>query len=109
MEGSVKVFPRRITILLVLIAALQIYDVLSTRLVLELGGYEANPLMAPLVLKPLGLTVKTLWLTALTLTTLIAYKRCSKLIEGLICFLVAFYMFIAFNNTLNFLTLLLSA
>ncbi|HIH27791.1 MAG TPA: hypothetical protein HA256_07490 [Methanoregulaceae archaeon] len=92
---------------LVILGVLLILDVLTTSLVLSVGGYETNVLMEGIVTIPVvHLFLKWLFLVFVV----IAARFCDWMVQGtglyIMCVIIGWYSLVIANNTLIFLRLL---
>jgi hypothetical protein len=90
---------RRITEFSLILAALFLLDILTTQLILWLGGIELNPAMAGIVTSPLvHLVIKAGTLFLITLVSLVAETRVRGSSITFYCILITFYLFVIVNN-----------
>jgi hypothetical protein len=92
---------------LVILGVLLILDVLTTSLVLSVGGYETNVLMEGIVTIPVvHLFLKWLFLVFVV----IAARFCERIVQGtglyIMCVIIGWYTLVIANNTQVFLKLL---
>lgn len=91
----------RITVLLVVLAALFLLDILTTGTVLRMGGTELNPFMAGIVISPsLHLAVKAVVLLVVLHTSVIAEVRMKGAGTAFCGILIVLYMTIVIHNLL---------
>lgn len=88
---------------IIILGVLLNLDVLTTSLVIRLGGYEMNPLMAGIVGVPMiHLFVK--WLVLVFVVLVACFS--DRVIKGsgicLMCFIIAWYSVVVANNILTF-------
>lgn len=92
---------------LVILGVLLLLDVLTTSLVLSVGGYETNVFMEGIVTIP----VVHLFLKWLFLVFVVMMARfCDRIVQGtglyIMCVIIGWYSLVIANNTLVFLGLL---
>jgi hypothetical protein len=91
---------RQFTVFSLTLAALFLLDIVTTQLILWLGGIELNPAMAGIVASPfLHLAIKAGTLLLIILVSLIAETRVPR--SGIVfyCVLIALYLFVIVNNS----------
>jgi hypothetical protein len=90
---------RRIVLCTLILAGLLLLDILSTDLILRLGGAELNPLMAGIVTNPaLHIAIKSALLLLALWVSLTAEVRVRGSGAALYGVLIALYLAIAVNN-----------
>ncbi|MDP3563691.1 MAG: DUF5658 family protein [Methanoregula sp.] len=90
---------RRITEFSLILAALFLLDILTTELILWLGGIELNPAMVGIVTSPLvHLTIKACTLILIILVSLVAETRVRGSSMAFYCILITLYLFVIVNN-----------
>jgi hypothetical protein len=90
-------------ITIIILGVLLNLDVLTTSLVIRLGGYEMNPLMAGLVGAPIvHLFVKWLILVFVVLVACFSDKAIKGSGICLMCLIIIWYSVVVANNTLTF-------
>ena len=91
---------RQITEFSLILAALFLLDILTTHLILWLGGIELNPAMAGIVASPLvHLAIKAGTMLLIILVSLVAETRVRGSGITFYCILITFYLFVIVNNT----------
>ena len=94
-------FDRRIAEFSLILAALFILDIVTTHLILWLGGIELNPVMAGIVTSPLLHTmVKAATLLLIITVSLIAEANVKGSTIGFYAAIIALYILVLVNNTL---------
>ena len=94
-------FDRRIAEFSLILAALFILDIVSTHLILWLGGIELNPAMACIVTSPLINTmVKAATLLLIITVSLIAEANVKGSTIGFYAAIIALYIVVLVNNTI---------
>ncbi len=89
--------------LLSILGALNLLDLVTTRLVLEAGGQEANPLMAPIIHHPIApAAVKTVGFVVVALVLRACPPR-SAIVDRSLAAVTAIYTFVVGWNLLNLL------
>lgn len=90
---------RRIMEFLQILGILFLLDIVTTEIILALGGVELNPLMAGIVANPaLHLGVKAAILLVILLVSLVAEQRVKGSCTAFYCVLIVLYMFVVVNN-----------
>jgi len=91
---------RQITEFSLILAALFLLDILSTQVILWLGGIELNPAMAGIVTSPLmHLAIKAGTLILIILVSLVAEMQVRGSSCAFYCILITLYLFVIVNNT----------
>jgi hypothetical protein len=94
-------FDRRIADFSLILAALFILDIVSTQIILWLGGIELNPAMAGIVTSPLIHTiVKAATLLLIITVSLIAEANVKGSTIGFYATIIALYILVLVNNTI---------
>lgn len=94
-------FDRRIADFSLILAALFILDIVTTHLILWLGGIELNPVMAGIVTSPLAHTgIKAATLLLIIFVSLIAEANVKGSTIGFYAAIIALYLLVLVNNTL---------
>jgi hypothetical protein len=94
-------FDRRIADFSLILAALFILDIVTTHLILWLGGMELNPVMAGIVTSPLAhACIKAATLLLIVLVSLIAEANVRGSTIGFYAAIIALYLLVLVNNTL---------
>lgn len=90
---------RRITEFSLILAALFLLDILTTQLILWLGGIEMNPAMAGIVTSPLvHLAIKGSTLLLIILVSFVAETKIRGSSMAFYCILITLYLFVIINN-----------
>ena len=90
---------RQIVKLLLILGALFLLDIMTTQIILWMGGVELNPLMAGIVANPaLHLGIKTGMLLAIFPVSLIAEQQVKGSSAVFYCVLIMWYIFVVINN-----------
>ena len=91
---------RRITEFSLILAALFLLDILSTQIILWLGGIELNPAMSGAVTSPLmHIAIKAGTLLLIIIVSLIAESKVKGSAIGFYCVIITLYIFVIVNNT----------
>ena len=91
---------RRITKFSLILAALFLLDILTTQIILWLGGIELNPAMAGIVTSPLlHFAIKAGTLILIILVSLVAEMQVRRSSIAFYCILITLYLFVIVNNT----------
>jgi hypothetical protein len=91
---------RRITDFSLILAALFLLDIITTQLILRLGGIELNPAMAGVVMSPLvHIAIKAGTLLLIIVVALIAEKKVKGSSIAFYCVIITLYLFVIVNNT----------
>ena len=99
---------RRITEFALILAALFLLDILTTQVILWLGGIELNPSMAGVVASPaIHIVLKSATLLLIIVVSLIAEKEVRGSSILFYCVLITFYIFVVVNNVFAILPQLL--
>ncbi len=94
-------FDRRIVDFSVILAALFVLDVITTHVILWLGGIELNPVMACIVTAPLAhASVKAATLLLIITVSLIAEANVKGSTIGFSAAIIALYILVLVNNTI---------
>jgi len=89
----------RIIVLLLILGTLFLLDILTTQVILRMGGIELNPLMAGIVANPLlHLGIKAAILLLIFSISLIAEQRVKGSSAVFYCVLITLYVFVVINN-----------
>jgi hypothetical protein len=89
----------RIVGLLIILGTLFMLDIVTTQIILWVGGAELNPLMTGIVLNPaLHLGIKAAILLIIFIVSLVAEKQVRGSSVVFYCTLISLYFFIVFNN-----------
>jgi|GEM_PF-875723 len=90
---------RRIVHLLLILGMLFLLDIVTTQVILRMGGVELNPLMAGIVANPLlHLGVKSAIILVIFPVSLIAEQQVKGSSSFVYCILIPLYIFIVVNN-----------
>jgi hypothetical protein len=90
---------RQIVELLLILGTLFLLDIVTTEIILWMGGVELNPLMAGIVANPaLHLGIKAAILFLIFLVSLIAEQRVKGSGACFYCILITLYVFVFVNN-----------
>lgn len=90
---------RRITKFSFILAALFLLDILTTQIILLLGGAELNPAMAGIVMSPLvHLAIKAGALLLVIIVSLIAETRIKGSSVAFYFVIITLYLFVIINN-----------
>jgi hypothetical protein len=90
---------RRIAEFSLILAALFLLDILTTQIILRLGGIELNPAMAGFVASPLvHLAIKAVTLLLIIIVSLIAEREVRGSAVVFYSVLITLYIFIIVNN-----------
>lgn len=90
---------RQIVQLLLILGTLFLLDIVTTEIILWMGGVELNPFMAGVVANPaLHLGIKAAILFLIFLVSLIAEKRVKGSGTCFYCILITLYVFACVNN-----------
>jgi len=90
---------RRIVELLLILGTLFLLDIVTTQIILRMGGVELNPLMAGIVANPvLHLGIKAAILLLIFPVSLIAEQRVKGSSAVFYCVLITLYIFVVVNN-----------
>ena len=90
---------RRSVELLLILSTLFLLDVVTTQIILRMGGVELNPLMAGIVANPvLHLGIKAAILLVIIPVSLIAEQRVRGSGAIFYCILILLYIVVVFNN-----------
>lgn len=99
---------RRIKEFSLILAALFLLDILTTQVILWLGGIELNPLMAGVVTSPaIHIAIKSAILLLIIVVSLIAEKEVRGSSVIFYCVLITLYIFVFVNNVFVMLPQLL--
>ena len=91
---------RQFTVFSLTLAALFLLDVITTQLILWLGGMELNPAMAGVVTSPLvHIAIKAGTLLLIIVVALIAESKVKGSAIAFYCVLITLYIFVIVNNT----------
>ena len=91
---------RRITEFSLILAALFMLDIITTQLILRLGGIELNPAMAGVVTSPLvHIAIKAGTLLLIIVVAIIAEKKVKGSAIAFYCVIITLYLFVIVNNT----------
>jgi len=91
---------RRTTEFSLILAALFLLDIITTQLILRLGGIELNPAMAGVVTNPLvHIVIKAGTLFLIIIVALIAEKKVKGSSIAFYCVIITLYLFVIVNNT----------
>ena len=91
---------QRITEFSLILATLFLLDILTTHLILWLGGIELNPAMSGIVMSPLvHLAIKAGTLLLIIIVSLVAEKKVKGSAIAFYCVIITFYVFVIVNNT----------
>ncbi|MDP2797491.1 MAG: DUF5658 family protein [Methanoregula sp.] len=91
---------RWITEFSLILAALFLLDILTTQLILWLGGIELNPAMAGIVTSPfVHLVIKAGTLFLIIHVSLVAETRVRGSSMAFYCVLITLYLFVIVNNS----------
>ena len=91
---------RQFTVFSLTLAALFLLDIVTTEVILWLGGIELNPVLAGIVASPLlHLIIKAGTLLIIILVSLIAATRVPRSGVSFYCILITLYLFVIVNNT----------
>lgn len=94
-------FDRRIADFAFILAALFALDIITTHVILWLGGIELNPLMAGIVSAPLAhASVKAATLLLIVTVSLIAEANVRESTIGFYAVIITLYLLILVNNTI---------
>jgi hypothetical protein len=89
----------RIVVLLLILGTLFLLDIVTTQIILRMGGIEMNPLMAGIVANPpLHLGIKAAILLLIFSISLIAEQRVKGSSAVFYCVLITLYVFVVINN-----------
>jgi Domain of unknown function (DUF5658) len=100
---DVEVVLARRWFLLSILGALNLLDLVTTRLVIEAGGQEANPLMAPIIHHPVApAAVKTVGFVVVALVLRACPPR-SAIVDRSLAAVTAIYSIVVGWNLLNLL------
>jgi hypothetical protein len=90
---------RHIVILLIILGTLFLLDIVTTQVILWMGGIELNPLMAGIVANPpLHMGIKATILLLIFSVSLIAEQRVKGSSAVFYCILITLYVFVVINN-----------
>lgn len=90
---------RRIGGLLLILGMLFLLDIVTTQIILFLGGVEMNPFMAGIVANPaLHLIIKAVILLLIFSVSIIAEQRVKGSSAVFYCVLITLYLFVIINN-----------
>jgi len=90
---------RRIVEFLLILGTLFLLDIVTTQVILRMGGVELNPLMAGFVVHPvLHLGIKTAILLLIFSVSLVAEQRVKGSSAGFYCVLITLYIVVVVNN-----------
>ena len=90
---------RRSVELLLILSTLFLLDVVTTQIILRMGGVELNPLMAGIVANPvLHLSIKAATLLVIIPVSLIAEQRVRGSGAIFYCILILLYIVVVFDN-----------
>jgi hypothetical protein len=93
------VIDRRITEGTLILAMLFLFDIITTHLILWLGGVELNPAMAGIVASPLlHIAIKAGTLLLIIVVALIAETKVKGSSIAFYCTIVTLYLFVIVNN-----------
>ena len=91
---------RRITEFVLILAALFLLDIITTQIILWLGGFEMNPAMAGIVTSPpMHLAIKAATLLLIILVSLFAETKVKGSSIAFYSVIIILYMFVIVNNT----------
>jgi hypothetical protein len=91
---------RRITEFALILTGLFFLDIVTTHIILRLGGIELNPAMAGVVTSPpVHIAIKTGTLLLVIIVSLIAESRVKGSAIAFYCVLITLYLFVIVNNT----------
>ncbi|MCK9579006.1 MAG: DUF5658 family protein [Methanoregula sp.] len=94
-----EVIDRRITEFSLILAALFLLDIITTELILRLGGIELNPLMAGVVTSPLvHLAIKAGTLLLIIIVSHFAESKVKGSAIAFYCVIITHYVFVIVNN-----------
>jgi hypothetical protein len=94
-------FDRRIADLSLILAALFTLDIVTTHLILWLGGIELNPVMTGIVASPSAhIAVKAATLLLIITVSLIAEANVKGSTIGFYAAIIALYILVLVNNTI---------
>jgi hypothetical protein len=92
---------RRIIELLLILGILFLLDIITTQIILRMGGVELNPFMAGIVAYPaLHLVIKAVILLIIFPVSLIAEQRVKGSGALMYCVLILLYLAVILNNLL---------
>ena len=92
-------YDRRITEFSFILAVLFLLDIITTQVILWLGGIEMNPAMSGFVQDPLlHLAVKAATLLLIILVSLFAETKVKGSSIGFYCVIIVLYIFVLVNN-----------
>jgi hypothetical protein len=99
---------RRITEFALILAALFLLDILTTQVIIWLGGIELNPVMTGVVASPvIHIALKSAILLLIILVSVIAEKEVHGSSVIFYCVLITLYIFVVVNNVFAILPQLL--
>lgn len=82
-----------------LVAALLFWDVITTSLILGLGGYEMNPVMVQIVKDPyIHLAFKILFAFSIVLISINAERKVALSGSAFLCSVIVLYGVVIWNN-----------
>jgi len=85
--------------LLLILGTLFLLDIVTTGIILRMGGLELNPFMEGIVANPaLHLIIKAAILLLIFLVSLVAEQRVERSGVVFYCILITWYIFIVVNN-----------
>lgn len=90
---------RHIADLQLILGMLFLLDIVTTQIILRMGGIELNPLMAGIVANPpLHLGIKAILLLLIYSVSLLAEQRVQGSSAVFYCVLITLYVFVVINN-----------
>jgi hypothetical protein len=90
---------RHIVDLQLILGMLFLLDIVTTQIILRMGGIELNPLMAGIVANPpLHLGIKAILLLLIYSVSLLAEQRVKGSSAVFYCVLITLYVFVVINN-----------
>ena len=100
---------RRILELVLILASLFLLDIVTTEIILLMGGVELNPFMVAVVANPaIHLALKATILAVIFLVALVAERRVRGTGVFFYCLLITMYIFVVVNNVFVILPQVLS-
>jgi hypothetical protein len=90
---------RRITMFLLILGTLFLLDIVTTEVILWMGGIELNPLMTGIVANPaLHTVVKMTILLVVFIVSLVAERQVRGSGAMVCCVIITLYIFVVVNN-----------
>ena len=102
--------PKLLMILILILGFMQVLDMVTTHIALNLGAIEYNMLMRDYVLKPVGMLIKLLWYFSFTCVIYVLWHCLNhvivkRFISYTCVIIVLTYLFVNLNNILVILLL----